>query len=97
MAFRWNTARLNYVLRDPSGPTGAMLLRKGALIETAAKRLCPVDTGNLRSSITHVLGRDGAGLYCDIGSDVEYARYIEFGTWKMAAQPFLVPAIRAAR
>lgn len=97
MAFRWNQSRLNFVLRDGHGPTGRSLATKAALVETAAKRLCPVDTGNLRSSITHVLGVDGQGLYADIGTNVEYAPFVEFGTRYMAAQPFLVPALAAAR
>lgn len=28
-----------------------------------------------------------------MGTNVEYAPYQEFGTYKMAAQPFLVPAL----
>jgi len=41
-----------------------------------AQELCPVDTGNLRGSITYaVLGED-----CYIGTDSRYARYVEFGT-----------------
>lgn len=41
-----------------------------------AQDLCPVDTGRLRNSITYsVDGND-----CYIGTNVEYAPYIEFGT-----------------
>lgn len=32
-----------------------------------------------------------------VGSDVEYAAYVEFGTSKMAAQPYLRPALEEAR
>lgn len=97
MAFRWNTARLNFVLREANGPAGRNLVRKAIAVESLAKRLCPVDTGNLRSSITWELGSDGQGLYADIGTNVEYAGYVEFGTRFMAAQPYLVPALAAAR
>lgn len=37
---------------------------------------CPVDTGRLRGSITYEVDGDD----CYIGTNVEYAPYIEFGT-----------------
>jgi len=62
-------------------------------VESAAKRYCPVDTGLLRSSIHHEVGIDGRGLFARIGSDVEYALYVEMGTRRMAGQPYLRPAL----
>jgi len=59
------------------------------LIEAKAKELCPVDTGLLRSSITPVV-ESWAAAY--VGTNTGYAPYVEFGTKKMAAQPFLEPA-----
>lgn len=41
-----------------------------------AQDLCPVDTGHLRGSITYAVEGDD----CYIGTNVEYAPYIEFGT-----------------
>lgn len=64
------------------------LWRIGAAAEGYAKDLCPVDTGNLRNSITHT--EDAHAAY--IGTNVEYGKYVELGTVKMAAQPFLRPA-----
>lgn len=32
-----------------------------------------------------------------VGTNVEYSVYVEFGTYKMAAQPYLRPAVEAAR
>lgn len=61
----------------------------GLLVEGEAKALAPVDTGALRDSITS----QPAGMQCDIGTNIEYAIYQEFGTYKMRAQPFLVPAL----
>lgn len=46
------------------------------LVENDAKRLCPVDTGQLRSSITHEI-EDNIGV---VGTNVMYAPYIEYGT-----------------
>lgn len=41
-----------------------------------------VDTGNLRSSITHQVDNDESTVY--IGTNVEYAPYVELGTGKYA-------------
>ena len=57
---------------------------------TLAKRLCPVDTGRLRSSIRPRL--DAANLDAEVFTDVFYAEYVEYGTVHMAAEPFLRPA-----
>lgn len=58
------------------------------MIEADAKAYCPVDTGNLRASIHTTIGNlEGA-----VGTPVEYAPYVEFGTRKMTAQPYLGPA-----
>lgn len=56
-----------------------------------------VRTGRLRGSITFRLGEDALSLYADIGSAVLYAPYVEKGTSRMAARPFLRPALAAAR
>jgi HK97 gp10 family phage protein len=59
------------------------------VIEAKAKEVCPVDTGKLRASITPVV-QSWAEAY--VGTNTVYAPYVEFGTRKMAAQPFLEPA-----
>lgn len=62
---------------------------------TLAKRLCPVDTGRLRSSIRP---RISAGdLSAEVYTDVEYAGYVEYGTVNMQAEPYLRPAWEAIR
>lgn len=43
----------------------------GLVAEGYAKKLCPVDTGNLRNSITHRVDAGEKAAY--IGSNVEYA------------------------
>ena len=69
--------------------------------ETFAKQKVPVDTGNLKNSITHTV--DGDTAY--IGTNVEYAVYVEMGTGRQAmyggnqtlsgmrARPYLKPAL----
>lgn len=69
---------------------GRALEEIGLAAEGHAKRACPVDTGNLRNSITHAVEGSEDAVY--VGTDVEYAPYVEMGTRRTAARPFLRPA-----
>lgn len=66
-----------------------------------AQEMCPVDTGALRDSITAgEVADDGDTLSLDVtaGDDtVDYAAYVELGTYKMGAQPYLGPAYEEGR
>lgn len=92
-----NGAALAELFTSPAGEVARDLQRRALQVDRAAKQLCPVDTGRLRSSITNELGQDGDGLVATIGTNVEYAPHVELGTSKMAAQPFLLPALEAAQ
>lgn len=46
----------------------------GLVAEGYAKKLCPVDTGNLRNSITHMVDEGGDAVY--IGTNSEYGAYV---------------------
>lgn len=72
------------------------LLRLGIDVQNRARQKAPVDTGRLRASISHELGSDGRGPYVDVGSNVEYAPHVEYGTSRMSAKPYLRPAIAEA-
>lgn len=63
----------------------------GLQAEGYAKMKCPVDTGRLRNSITHTYDSFDQKAY--IGTNVEYAAYVEFGTSKTKAQPYIKPAV----
>ena len=68
-------------------------IEKAALtLEKNAKQNCPVDTGKLRASISTEVGN----LEAEVGTNVEYALYVEFGTSKQSAQPFMRPALDKA-
>lgn len=82
-------------------------VKEALRIVREAKRIVPVDTGRLRSSITAVdseglLAASGPGapdspstnFTVRVGTNVRYARFVEFGTEDMEAQPYLRPAIR---
>lgn len=50
-------------------------------------------TGNLRRSLhSELVNTSNTHAEADIGTDVEYAPFVEFGTSKQAAQPYLRPA-----
>lgn len=52
----------------------------GLVAEGYAKKLCPVDTGNLRNSITHQVDSEGHSVY--VGTNSDYGAYVELGTGK---------------
>lgn len=64
----------------------------GGIAESYAKAICPVDTGRLSNSITHLQEDERTEV---IGTNVEYAPYVELGTRKMVARPYLRPAIES--
>ena len=67
-------------------------LKKCALgIQGDAKEKCPVKTGTLRNSISTDLSQIDA-YEATIGTNVEYAIYVEYGTHKRSAKPYLRPA-----
>ena len=80
----FSTHGITYEFEDNSGEILAALENAlergleaiGMTAEGYAKDLCPVDTGRLRNSIGHKV--DGEDVY--IGTNVEYAPYIELGT-----------------
>ena len=57
-------------------------------IEADAKKNCPVDTGRLRLSFTSNVGE----LEGSVVTNVEFAPYVEYGTYKQSEKPFLRPA-----
>lgn len=77
-----------------------MMLR-GVRVETAAKQRLGsnprrIDTGRLRASISTgpaVTEPIGAA----VGTNVEYARFVLFGTSRMVPNPYLTDALNAAR
>ena len=56
-----------------------------------------VDTGRLRSSYTWQTGEDRLGPYVEIGTNVVYAPWLEFGTSRMEPRPHLRPAVETLR
>lgn len=72
---------------------GEAIQTAGLLCEAEAKANCPVDTGLLRSSINY---QQIDEFSCTVGTPVVYAPYVELGTSRMRAQPYLFPAFNDA-
>lgn len=78
--------------RDAINTSGEEIKKTALSIERNAKQRTPVDTGRLRGSITTKINESVGGVEAEIGTNVEYANFIEYGTRKKAARPFLNPA-----
>lgn len=63
-------------------------------IQALAQTIVAVDTGNLKNSI-HVEQKSRFIAY--VLTMVMYAHFVEFGTVKMAAQPYMRPAVERVR
>lgn len=74
---------------DAAALAKTWIMKAAIQVQAEAKRLCPVDTGLLRSSIQ--IQDRGDGVY--VGSDVVYARAIEYGHSQKAPQGYLRPAL----
>lgn len=82
-----NTAEIIALAKDA---VRVALEAVGLQAEGYAKRYAPVDTGRLRNSITHTTDDDSAY----VGTNVEYAPYVEYGTSKTKQQAFIKPAVQ---
>ena len=81
---------LTRLIRAIPGAEDAVLDLVSEEIVEHAKRIVPVDTGYLRSTIGRE--KEGSSRYV-VEATADYASYVEFGTRKMAAQPYLRPAL----
>ena len=64
-------------------------------IAAGAKNRAPVDTGALRNSITTQTQGNRDYARGEVGPTVNYGGYVERGTSRMSAQPYLRPATDA--
>ena len=82
----------NRINRDANNEIERAIVKSALIVERDAKLNCPVDTGRLRQSISHRLVEENDIIAAETGTNVEYAKSIEFGTSRQSAQPFLFPA-----
>lgn len=99
---RWHDRQLHDTLTGPSGDVARELMRRAIRVQNQAKinasgRPGPmVDTGRLRGSIaTEGPTIDGGECAVYIGTNVPYGAYLEHGTSRMPAYPWLLPSLSA--
>ncbi len=78
---------------DPAlqAQVNAYLVRWAAEVEALARKLVPVRTGYLQSTIYAIVKE----WLANVGAEATYAYFVEKGTRYMAAQPYIYPAVQA--
>lgn len=71
----------------------ARVVEHAEKIASDARSRAPVLSGFLRSSIQVESVKTGKEAQIVVGAD--YGKFVEYGTYKMAARPFLTPALVA--
>lgn len=88
--------RLQASLADVAGELGNLSeagAKAGQAVKQRAASNAPVDSGHLARSIR----ADWTGTTVDVAASAPYARFVEYGTIYVTAQPFMRPALEAAQ
>jgi len=101
--------RLSRISEEGKLETIRALEKAAEMVRDEAKALCSVDTGSLQKSI-QTFKRQVDGVLCSVGVSaggyvvnpktrriVDYASFVEYGTSRLAAKPFLRPAFAAMK
>lgn len=94
---------LDRALQELAWPAARRALRKGMrqganVVRDEARAKAPIDSGNLKRRIrTRERSEEAGNMRFDIEvpRSAFYGRFLEYGTSKMAAKPFLRPAAEA--
>ena len=84
---------VKYLKRAIAGALADIVVEASQPIADEARRIVPVDTGALKASITTELKEaDFSRAIAVTKPDTLYAGFVEFGTSRMRAQPYMRPA-----
>ena len=86
------SASLGRLGRDALPLARVAVQKTAADIKADAQAFAPVDTGNLRSSITYETRELAGSVVGEIGPTAAYGVHVEFGTSVMAPHAFMGPA-----
>jgi HK97 gp10 family phage protein len=89
-----NRQKLRALIAELPARADAIAGRGAGHAAKSARALVPVRTGALRASIRAERTDAGHAVRAG-GGAVDYAAYVEFGTQRMAAQPYLRPAVES--
>jgi len=87
-ALEWNADAITEAL-------ARVVVEVAEAVKDEARRQVPVDTGKLRDAIGVQVDGDTAEVF--VASDVHYAQFVEFGTSRRHATPFMGPAAEVER
>lgn len=87
-------SRIPQVSRKIEGLAERVVRKTAFDLQAHAQQIVPVDTGFLRNSI---LTTQTGPLSATVGTNAEYAAYVELGTATQTPQPYLGPAAEAVR
>jgi hypothetical protein len=90
ISVKTDTGGLEKIIANCDNLTPQIVESAGVECAAAAVIFAPWDTGALRDSIESKMV---SALLARINAQVEYDIYQELGTYKMAAHPFLAPAV----
>jgi HK97 gp10 family phage protein len=86
--YRWNGKAADLMVKDS---LARVLIDAGRQAVEKARQLAPVDTGNLRESIGYRYEK--AAFRIVLYAKAFYAEFVEMGTSKTRAQPFIRPTL----
>ena len=89
---------LQKIPKEMDNTVGDIVFANALEIEADAKRRAPVDTGKLQQSIKAIKQDSRSAIIkANATGLAPYAPFVEHGTYKMRAQPFLFPAFFKGR
>lgn len=94
MAVRLDTAKLDKIILTFPAESEEVVKAGAMAVKGYAASAAPVDTGALKASID---AQPRGALLWHVADGVEYGIYQEFGTYRMAAHPFMIPAVERAQ
>ncbi len=83
-------ARMYKAARETPSKCSKVVYKTAYDIQAKAAQIAPVRTGFLRNSI-QVSPVDSLEAHVNVGA--EYGQYVEYGTSRMAARPYIGPAV----
>lgn len=95
MSVKVDTTKLDDILRKVPGNRSKVVRSAAFHILDNARARTPVDSGRLKDNSAVVVSDNGESANVEYYQ--EYAHYVELGTWKMYARPFLYTAVETER